>query len=208
MPFVLVVPNTYWVFESNQYDSDLPYLEDSQCRLTASENGRKRNSEESPALLTCEGPSSTLFDGIIGRELEGGRSFSPEEVDLMRHYTWQQEYTPNPNVRMTFDPALVELPNVTMYFYREGQVRIPHITMCYSQTLDISTCTNNIELPPRPKTNNGVVEWPVMLLTNVTSVTYLEINMEYDHDDDNEFIFLSEIRIAKRLQGTNVYTIG
>ena len=196
------MPNIYWVFESNQYDSDLPHLEDSQCRSTLSSSG------DNPLLLTCEGSSSTLFDGIIGRELEGGLSFRPEETDLMRHYTWQQEYTPNPNVRMTFDPALVELPNVIMYFYQKGRVRVPHITMCYSQTHNINACTNDIELPSRPQIDGGVVEWPVTLLTNVTSVTYLEINMGYDRNDDNDFIFLSEIRIAERLQGTYIYTIG
>ena len=187
------MPNNYWVFESNQYDSNLPHLEDSQCISTAS-----NISGDNPLLLTCVGPSSTLFDGVIGRE------GSPEETDLMRHYTWQQEHTPNPNVRMTFDPALVELPNVTMYFYRQGRIRVPHITMCYSQTQDISTCTNDIELPTRPQIDNGVVEWLVTLLTNVTSVTYLEINMEYDRNDHHEdFIFLSEIRIAER-QGTYI----
>ena len=64
----------------------------------------------------------------------------------------------------------------------------------------------SIVLPNRPGgLDNGLVVWPIPLLTNVTSVTYLRINIQYDRDDDNEFTFLSEIRIAERLQGIRNY---
>ena len=99
-----------------------------------------------------------------------------------------------------------------MYFYQEGNVRVPHIRMCFSRTLNFSPC-NDIELPnsgDRPGgLQNGLVVWPITLLTNATSVTYLRIDMLYDRSGVNEFIFLSEVRIAERLQGTSyVYIIG
>ena len=149
-------------------------------------------------LLQCEGPSSTLFDGAIGREIP----HRPEGIDLLQHYTWEQQIIPKPFVAMSFNPPLVELPNITMYFYRRIlDIRVPLITMCFSRSLNFTPC-HNIELPERPRVSKGVVVWPMTLLTNVTSVTYLRIDMQYDDDDEDDFIFLSEIRIAERLQGT------
>lgn len=197
----IVVPNSYWIFQSNQYDDSLQCLQDPQCSTVIStestDDDRKRGSE-SQVLLQCAGPSSALFDGVIGREIPG----IPENTDSLQHYTWHQEFTSNPYVAMSFDPPLVELPNVTMYLYRSGilDIRVPFITMCFSRSLNFNPC-NNIELPERPRLSNGVVIWPVTLLTNATSVTYLRIDMQYDNDDINDFIFFSELRIAERLQG-------
>ena len=75
--------------------------------------------------------------------------------------------------------------------------------MCYSRSLNYTPC-NSIELPERPRLHDGVNEWSVTLLTDVTSVTYLRIDMQHEDDDDDEeeYIFLSEIRVAERLQGS------
>ena len=149
-------------------------------------------------MLQCVGPSSALFDGVIRREIPN----RPENTDLLQHYTWHQTFTPNPYVAMLFDPPLVELPNITMYFYqnRTLDIRVPFITMCFSKSLNFNSC-NNIELPGRPRLSNGVVVWPVTLLTNATSVRYLRIDMQHDNRDDPDVIFLSELRIAERLEG-------
>ena len=201
-----MVPDTIWVFQSNQYDSNnLQCLEDPQCErvvpLEASTENNKRNCSEDQALLMCPGPSSPLFDGVIGRDI-GGLLSRPQDTDLMRHYTWEQRITPNPYVAMSFDPPLVEIPNITMYFYREGilDIRAPIISMCFSRSPNFSPC-NTIQLPSRPRLDNGVVAWPITLLTNATSVTYLRIDMRHEDDDRDDFIFLSEIRIDERLQG-------
>lgn len=197
------MPNSILVFQSNQYDSNLPCLNDPQCSRLASTDDDKKRSSEGQALLICPGPSSPLFDGIIGRDIGGGGAV-PEEIDLLRHYTWQQGITPNPYVAMSFDLPLEEVSNVTMYFYHEGRLGVqpPFISMCFSRSLNFSPCTN-IQLPPRPdRLDNRVLVWPIPLLTNITSVTYLRIDMQHEDDDDSdEFIFLSEIRIAERLQG-------
>ena len=193
----IVVPNSYWIFQSNQYSS-LRCLQDPQCSTMISRDDRKRGSA-SQVLLRCVGPSSALFDGVIGREIPD----RPENTDLSQHYyTWHQEFISNPYVAMSFDPPLVELPNITMYFYRNRilEIRVPFVTMCFSRSLNFKPC-NNIELPERPRTRSGVVVWPVTLLTNATSVTYLRIDMQHDDDDPDDFIFLSELRIAERLQG-------
>ena len=193
---VSVVPDSYYILQSNVYDEEEYVLKDPQCN-DATED-RKRDSEGG-ALLTCMGPSSVLFDGVIGQD-------RPEHMALLQYYTWQQEDTPSPYVSMSFNPPLVEIPNITLYFYRRGDVRAPFITMCFSKSLNHTPC-NSIELPERPKIENGVVVWPVTLSTDMTSVTYLEINMEYDRNDDEDFIFLSEIRVAERLQGLWSYVL-
>ena len=195
-----MVPHNILVFQSNQYDSDLQCLEDPWCSTVSPSINKKRSSGDQ-ALLICPGPSSPLFDGVIGRDI-GGFS-DPLNTDLLRHYTWQEGITPNPYVAMSFDPPLVEIPNITMYFYREGilDIRAPFISMCFSRSPNFSPC-NIIQLPPRPRLNNGVVVWPITLLTNATSVTYLRIDVQHERDDvTNDFIFLSEIRVAERLQG-------
>ena len=181
----------------------MQYLEDLLCdRLGSTENNKKRNSGDQ-VLLRCSGPSSTLFDGSIGRNIGGGDSM-PQAIDLLLHYTWKQGDTPNPYVAMFFNQPLVELPNITMYFYHQSRLDIqpPFLSMCFSRSLTYTPCIN-IGLPERPdRLNNRVLEWPVTLLTNATSVTFLRIDMWYeDSDDSDQFIFLSEIRVAERLQG-------
>ena len=201
MFFDLAVPDSYTIYESNQY-SNFQCLQDPQCsRVVFPQDDKKRNSGDQ-TLLSCVGPNSTLFDGVVGRNLRRTDDF--EEEDFLRHYIWQQDITPNPSIEMSFNIPLVEVPNITMYFYREGRVRVPRITMCFSRTLNSFPC-DDIVLPNRPGgLDNGLVVWPIPLLTNVTSVTYLRINTQYDRDDDNDFNFLSEIRIAERLQGIAV----
>ena len=198
----LAVPDSYLIFESNQFDSNFQCLQDPQCSRFAlpQDDDKKRNSGDQ-TLLTCTGPNSTLFNGVVGRNLRRTDDF--EQGDFLRHYTWQQDITSNPTIEMFFNVPLVEVPNITMYFYREGQVRVPRISMCFSRTLSFSPC-DDIELPNGPGRLGMIrlVVWPISLLTNVTSVTYLRINIFYDSDEEDEFIFLSEIRIAERLQGT------
>ena len=197
-----MVPDDILVFQSNQYDSNLQCLEDPQCSTVVPSTNKKRSSGDQ-RLLLCPGPSSPLFDGVIGRDIGGGGN-EPQDTDLLRHYTWQQGITPNPYVAMSFDPPLVEIPNITMYFYHEGRLDIqpPFISMCFSRSLSFST-SNTIQLPSRSGLlNNRVLVWPITLLTNATSVMYLRIDMQHEDDDDSdEFIFLSEIRVAERLQG-------
>ena len=201
MFFDLAVPDSYTIYESNQYDSNFRCLQDPQCSRVVQPDDKKRNSGDQ-TLLRCVGPNSTLFDGVAGRDLRRTDDF--EQGDFLRHYTWQQDITPNPRIEMSFNVPLVEVPNITMYFYREGRVRVPRITMCFSRTPNSFPC-DDIVLPNRPGgLDNGLVVWPIPLLTNVTSVTYLRINTQYDRGDDNEFTFLSEIRIAERLQGIAV----
>ena len=177
------MPDLYCIFQSNTFDEEQYVLRDPQC-----------NDTESGTLLTCMGPSSVLFDGVIGQD-------KPERIELLQYYTWEQEDTPSPYVSMSFDPPLVEIPNITLYFYKRGNVRAPFITICYSRSLNHTPC-NSIELSERPRVRDGVVVWPVTLPTDVTSVTYLRIDMQHEDDDEDDFIFLSEIRVAERLQGS------
>ena len=184
--FILVLP-------PNQFDDDIEPLQDLQCTsLQAS-------------LLSCPGHPSILFDGVIGQSFD-------EDEDLRKYYTWQQEFTPRPYVAMAFDPPLVELPNITLYFYHAGgQIQAGiSLSMCFSRSPDYNPC-NRIEVPQLTDPDNGAVVYPVMLPTNATSVTYLRIDMELlpPHDDHpQDYIFLSEIRVAERLQGSHVYING
>ena len=74
--------------------------------------------------------------------------------------------------------------------------------MCFSRSPSHTPC-NSIELPGRPRLCDGVITWPVTLPTDVTSVIYLRIDMQYggDDDDEDEYIFLSKIRVLETLQG-------
>ena len=192
------MPDSYTIYQSNQFDNNFQCLQDDRCaRVISQSNDRKRSSGER-RLLTCRGCNSTLFDRVIGRDI---RREDFEQTDYSRHYTWQQDITPSPNIEMSFFVPLVELPNVTLYFFRDGPIRVPRVTMCFSSNLNFVPC-NNIDLSNRPRgLQNGVIEWPITLLTNATSVTYLRINFQFDNENENDFIFLSEIRIAERLQG-------
>ena len=193
--FTLAVPNLIWVFMSNQYD-DIEPIQNPECR--------KNN--QSQGLLTCLGSTSILFDGVIGGPLS-------DDEDLLQYYTWRQELTPMPYVAMNFDPPLVEVPNITLYFYHTGGdiqgSMATNISMSFLRSLD-SEC-NTIEVPQLSDPNIGEVVRLVMLPTNTTSVKYLRINMELlpPHDEHlQDYIFLSEIRVAERLQGSDVYIIG
>ena len=193
--FTLVIPNSYTISQSNQFDSNFQCLQDDQC-VGASQTEFNCSGEQ---LLLCTGPNSTLFDGIIGR---GKRRGSFEQIDISRHYTWQPNITASPSIAMSFDVPLVELPNITLYFLHEKRIRVPDVSMCFSRNLNFIPC-NNINLPDRPRgIDDGVVEWPITLRTNATSVRYLRINFHYNRHDVDDLIFLSEIRISERLQGS------
>ena len=185
------MPDLYWVLQSNEYDDNEQYvLRDPHCSNAAVDGG-----SESGTLLTCTGPSSVLFDGVIGQD-------RPQRTELLQYYTWQQEFTPRPYISMSFDPPLTELSNITLYFYQRGSVRAPLITMCFSRLLNYTPC-NDIELSERQRIRDGVVVWPVTLPTDVTSVTFLRIHMQQEDDDEeDDYIFLSEITVAERLQGS------
>ena len=189
---ILVVPNFIWIFPSNQYDDDIETIQDPQCQSIS-------------GLLTCPVSTSILFDGVIGGPL-------PDDEDLLQFYTWRQEFTPRPYVAMSFDPPLEELPNITLYFLHAGrqiQAEIS-LSMCFSRSLDYNPC-HNIEVPDIPDPDRGVVVHSVMLPTNTTSVTYLRIDMELlppHNENPQDYIFLSEIRVAERLQGSDVYING
>ena len=173
-----------------------------QCARVASpsqdeDDDRKRSSGEQ-RLLACTGSNTALFDGVIGRDIDRGDF---EQTDISRHYIWQQEITPSPSIEMSFNMPLEELLNVTLYFFRVGPIRVPHVRMCFSRNLNANPC-NRINLTDRPDNfDNGVVEWPMTILTNATSVRNLRIDFQYDRNED-DFIFLSEVRIAERLQGS------
>ena len=105
-----------------------------------------------------------------------------------------------------------ELFNITLYFYHQGgDIRVEiSLSMCFSKSLDYNPC-HDIEVPDIPDPDIGMVVHSVMLATNTTSVTYLRIDIELlpPHDEHpQDYIFLSEIRVAERLQGSDVYIIG
>ena len=90
------MPDSYSIYESNQFDSNFQCLQDPQCRtVILSQSNKKRNSGDQ-TLLSCAGPNSTLFDGVVGRDLQ--RTFDFEQEDFFRYYTWQQDITPNPSI--------------------------------------------------------------------------------------------------------------
>ena len=112
------MPDFIWVLPSNQYDDDIEPIQDPQCT-------------SNQGLLTCPGPLSILFDGVIGGPLS-------DDEDLLQFYTWRQEFTSRPYVAMSFNPPLEEISNITLYFYHEGgdiQATIS-LSMCFSRSLD------------------------------------------------------------------------
>ena len=191
--FTLAVPNLIWVLQSNQYDDDIEPIQNPGCTKT-----------QSQGQLQCDGSTSILFDGVIGGALS-------DDEDLLQYYTWRQELTPRPYVAMNFNPPLEEIPNITLYFYHSGgyiQGSIAtNITTCFLRSPD----NNTTEVPQLSDPSIGVVVRPMMLPANTTSVKFLKIDMELlpPHDEHPQnYIFLSEIRVAERLQGSDVYIIG
>ena len=170
------MPDFIWVLPSNQYDDDIEPIQDPQCT-------------SNQGLLTCPGPLSILFDGIIGEQ-------SDDEY-LPQFYTWRQEFTSRPYVAMSFDPPLEKLSSITLYYYHEGgdiQATIS-LRMCFSRSLDFNPC-HDIEVPDIPDPDDGVVAYSVMLPTNTTSVTYLRIDMELlpPHDEDPQDYTFSSVK--------------
>ena len=181
MFIVLAVPDSIWLFQSNQmqYDGNVGNLQDPQCSVTG-------NSTQNGTLLKCAGPSSTLFDEIIGTQIS----------DLLQYYIWQQAITPRPYVAMSFNPPLEEIHNITLYFYRQLIIRVPFVSACISTSPDHTPC-DKMEFLENVELHSTMEVWLMKLLTNATSVTYLRIDMQYDRYDDDVFIFLSEIRIQR-----------
>ena len=179
MFIALVVPDSIWLFQSNQYDNDVEYLQEPQCSVTG-------NSTQNGTLLKCAGPSSTLFDEIIGTQIS----------DLLQYYTWQQAVTPRPYVAMSFNPPLEEIHSITLYFHRRAIIQVPFISVCISRSQDHSPC-DIIVAEKSVELNSSMEVQQMKLLTAATSVTYLRIDMQYYYDDDGAFIFLSEIRIQR-----------
>ena len=189
------------MFQSNEYDDSGVCLEDPECSVTASTVENGEGCSEAEIMLRCEGAPSILFDGVIGIE-------RLQDVDLSQYYTWRQQYISRPYVAMYFVPPLVEIPNITLYFYHKGgDIQAPSaINICFSSSLG-DPC-NSMEQPTRPRIKEGVIVWPVTL-TNVTSIEYLRIDMKHIHPEhEQDYIFLSEVRVAERLQGSYVYIIG
>ena len=179
-------PNSYWLYQSNQYDSNLPCLQDNQCSVVARfEIGDKKNrsADEDLVLLNCTQPS-TLFDGIIGTEIPFINR-EPTAQDLLIHYTWKSGITPHPFVAMTFDPPLEELTGVTLHLYREGRldIRAPYISICVSSLTSFQSCTE-------------------VLMETSTPVLFLNITFEHERGpgDSGEYIFLSEVSVSGREQ--------
>ncbi|XP_065903747.1 uncharacterized protein [Dysidea avara] len=189
-------PDSYWVYQSNQYNSSLPYLQDSRCSATRDDKIDSNNdsSQRNSMLLNCSQPSA-LFDGSIGRYIPN----LPETSDLLKHYTWQKSITPNPFVAMKYIQPLVELTNITLYLYKEERLNIhlPVISVCTSTSQNFSQC-DDVEISPRHQFNDGVVAWPVTLLTPARSVTFLNISFQYELETVHQWIFLSEVRVRQR----------
>jgi len=207
----LVAPDAYWLFKSNRYDSSLSYLQDHQCISVQSVdvgntiNDREgQNTGGESTSLRCTQPSA-LFDGEIGRKIP----ILPENGDLLKHYTWKKEITPNPFVAMKFVEPLIELTNITLYFYKKAsmKVNLPFISLCVSSSSDLTTQCNQVELPPRLWFPDGVVAWPITLLIPAKSVTYLKISFQYELENIHQWIFLSEVRVGERIkQGKMLHT--
>ena len=199
-------PSSYLVYQSNQYDRNLPCLQDGQCNIIVFDNDDKRRSAgDNLLLLNCIQPSA-LFDGTIGTEIRD----DPEAQDLLIHYAWQAGLVPHPFVAMTFNPPLELLTGVTLYLYQEGRLDIqaPYISMCVSSSPTLTPRTN-ITLPNRPRFDNGVVVYDIPLETPPTSVLFLNITFEHERRlgiDLTQWIFLSEVQVSgRKLQAAGMW---
>jgi len=197
----IVLPNSYWLYQSNEYESNLPCLQDAMCSVVARFNDddaddEKRSSSDNLVLLNCSQPSA-LFDGNIGREIEGRGNL--EVQDLLAHYTWQAGIVPYPFVAMTFNPPLEELTGITLYLYREGRhdARAPYISICVSSSTSFTPCTE-VLMRTRPNDlNNGVLIYDFTLQSPTTPILFLNITFEHENGpDSDEWIFLSEVRVS------------
>jgi len=205
-----VRPNSYWLYQSNQYDRNLPCLQDGQCSAIArfeiddkkkrsADDKKKRIADEDLVLLNCTLPSA-LFDGIIGTEIRE----APTAQDLLIHYTWESGITPHPFVAMTFDPPLEELTDITLHLYREGrlQIRAPYISICVSSSTSFQPCTE-VLMQTRPNDlNNGVLIYSYPIESSPTPVLFLNITFEHERGpgDSGQYIFLSEVSVRGRQQ--------
>ena len=193
-------PNSYRLYQSNQYDSNLPCLQDGQCSViaTVDNDDKKRSAGDNLVLLNCTQPS-VLFDGTIGSDIDR----QPVARDLLIYYTWQAGIVPHPFVAMTFDPPLEELTGVTLYLYREGRldIRGPYISICVSNSLTYLPCTE-VLMRTRPDLNNGMLIYNLSLQSPPTPVLHLNITFEHERgpDESDEWIFLSEVRVSGRHQ--------
>jgi len=118
-------------------------------------------------LLKCAQPSS-LFDGKIGRKIPT----LPESGDLLKHYTWKKAITPNPFVVMKFVKPLVELTDITLYFYKQAglKINLPSLVRLCISTSARAKCSQ-IQTSSRSQFTDGVVAWPA-LLKPAKSVTF------------------------------------
>ena len=101
-----------------------------------------------------------------------------------------------PYVVMSFNPPLEEIHNIILYFYQQLIIRVPFISVCISRSPDDTPC-DKIEFVESIELHSTMEVRLMKPLTASTSVTYLRIDMQYDRDDDDVFIFLSEIRIQR-----------
>jgi len=189
-----VLPNSYWLYQSNRYDTNLPFLQDGQC------GANNRSTGDDLVLLRCTQPSA-LFDGIIGQEIKD----NPKAWDLLVHYTWQAGIVRNPFIAMTFDPPLEVLANVTLYLYREVRldVRAPYIRICASSSATFTPCTE-VLMWTRPDLSNGVLIYDFSLQSLPTPILFLKIAFVYERGpgDTDEWIFVSEMIVNRRQQQT------
>jgi len=193
-----VLPNSYWLYQSNEYDSNLPRLQDSQCNVATRVDNDNRGEL---VLLRCSQPSA-LFDGIIGREISSRGNYQAQ--DLLAHYTWKAEMVPRPFVAMTFNPPLEELTDVTLYLNREGRldVRAPFISICVSSSTSFTPCTEVLMRTRPDDLNNGVLIYEFTFQSPTTPILFLNITFEHERglDDSDEWIFLSEVSVNRRQQ--------
>ena len=113
LSIALVVPDSYLILSSNWYNDVIDCVQDPLCSRTSGISSNGEGCSQAEILLTCAGLSSRLFDGDTGNDVPN----DPEDNDLLQYYTWQQGLTPSPYIAMIFNQPLVELPNITMYFY-------------------------------------------------------------------------------------------
>ena len=113
LSIALVVPDSYLILSSNQYNDVIDCVQDPLCSRTSGTSSNGEGCSQAEILLTCAGLSSRLFDGDTGNDVPN----DPEDNDLLQYYTWQQGLTPSPYIAMIFNQPLVELPNIAMYFY-------------------------------------------------------------------------------------------